>query len=86
MQDCEEPCDSRGSSRLSERLELRLLRLTRLDEQAKRKNMTKSCVRAKVEHPFRTLKRNFCFDKARYRGIKKSQNRLCACLAWVNLS
>jgi IS5 family transposase len=38
-----------------------------------------------VEHPFRILKRIFGFDKARYRGIKKNHNRLCACFALVNL-
>src|SRR5277367_1710211 len=34
-----------------------------VDEQARRKNTTKSRVRAKVEHPFRALKRIFGFDK-----------------------
>jgi IS5 family transposase len=56
-----------------------------VDEQAKRKNTTKSRVRAKVEHPFRILKRIFGFDKVRYRGIKKNHNRLCTCFALVNL-
>jgi hypothetical protein len=40
-----------------------------VDEEAKRKNTTKSRVRAKVEHPFRMLKRIFGFDKVRYRGL-----------------
>jgi transposase, IS5 family len=56
-----------------------------VDEEAKRKNTTKSRVRAKVEHPFRILKRIFGFDKVRYRGIAKNHNRLCACFALVNL-
>lgn len=56
-----------------------------VDEEARRKNTTKSRVRAKVEHPFRTLKRIFGFDKVRYRGIRKNHNRLCACFAPVNL-
>jgi transposase, IS5 family len=56
-----------------------------VDEEAKRKNTTKSRVRAKVEHPFRILKRIFGFDKVRYRGLKKNHNRLCACFALVNL-
>ena len=42
-----------------------------VDEEAKRKNTTKSRVRAKVEHPFRILKRIFGFDKVRYRGLKR---------------
>src|SRR5277367_6437591 len=56
-----------------------------VDEEAKRKNTTKSRVRAKVEHPFRILKRVFGFDKVRYRGLRKNHNRLCACFALVNL-
>jgi len=56
-----------------------------VDEEAKRRNTTKSRVRAKVEHPFRVLKRIFGFDKVRYRGIKKNHNRLCACFALGNL-
>jgi len=56
-----------------------------VDEEARRKNTTKSRVRAKVEHVFRILKRIFGFDKVRYRGIAKNHNRLCACFALVNL-
>ena len=54
-----------------------------VDQAARRKNTTKSRVRAKVEHPFR--KRIFGFDKVRYRGLAKNHNRLCACFALVNL-
>jgi len=56
-----------------------------VDEEAKRKNTTKSSVRAKVEHVFRILKRVFGFDKTRYRGIAKNHHRLCANFALVNL-
>ena len=56
-----------------------------VDEEAKRKNTTKARVRAKVEHPFRILKRVFGFTKARYRGIWKNHPWLCAALALVNL-
>jgi IS5 family transposase len=56
-----------------------------VDEEAKRKNTTKAKVRARVEHPFRILKRIFGFDKVRYRGLRKNHNRLCACFALVNL-
>jgi IS5 family transposase len=56
-----------------------------VDEEARRKNTTKSRVRAKVEHVFRILKRIFGFDKTRYRGIAKNHNRLCANFALVNL-
>ena len=56
-----------------------------VDEEAKRKNKTKSSVRAKVEHPFRILKRVFGFTKASYRGLKKNHEWLCAAFALVNL-
>jgi transposase, IS5 family len=56
-----------------------------VDEQAKRKNTTKARVRAKVEHPFRILKRIFGFTKVRYRGIRKNHHWLCAAFALVNL-
>jgi IS5 family transposase len=72
-------------ARFRERLEVKFLRPTRLDEEARRKNTTKSRVRAKVEHVFRILKRIFGFDKTRYRGIAKNHNRLCANFALVNL-
>jgi IS5 family transposase len=57
----------------------------RVDELQKKKNRSKSSVRAKVEHPFRILKRIFGFDKVRYRGLAKNHHRLCACFALVNL-
>ncbi len=57
----------------------------RLDELQRAKNKSKSSVRAKVEHPFRILKRLFGFDKVRYRGLAKNHHRLCACFALVNL-
>ena len=56
-----------------------------VDEQAKRKNTTKARVRAKVEHPFRILKRVFGFTKVGYRGIWKIHQWLCAAFALVNL-
>jgi IS5 family transposase len=56
-----------------------------VDEEASRKNTTKSRVRAKVEHVFRILKRVFGFDKVRYRGIAKNHHRLCANFALINL-
>jgi transposase, IS5 family len=56
-----------------------------VDEIAKAKNRVKARVRAKVEHPFRILKRVFGFEKVRYRGLKKNHERLCASFALVNL-
>jgi len=57
----------------------------RVDESQRAKNRSKSSVRAKVEHPFRILKRIFGFDKVRYRGLAKNHHRLCACFALINL-
>ena len=56
-----------------------------VDELQKKKNRSQSSVRAKVEHPFRILKRVFGFDKVRYRGLAKNHHRLCANFALVNL-
>src|SRR6266446_1961739 len=56
-----------------------------VDEIQKAKNRVKARVRAKVEHPFRILKRIFGFEKVRYRGIQKNHHRLCASFALVNL-
>ena len=56
-----------------------------VDELQRRKNRTKARVRAKVEHPFRILKRVFGFVKVRFRGLKKNHDYLCAAFALVNL-
>lgn len=56
-----------------------------LSKEDKRKNRTKSRVRAKVEHVFRILKRQFGFTKVRYRGLAKNANHLFAALALVNI-
>ena len=42
-------------------------------------------VRAKVEHPFLIVKRNFGFTKTRYRGISKNLNHLHVLFAWREL-
>jgi IS5 family transposase len=56
-----------------------------IDELQRRRNRTKARVRAKVEHPFRILKRVFGFGKVRFRGLKKNHDHLCAAFAPVNL-
>jgi len=56
-----------------------------VDEEEKRKNRTKSRVRAKVEWPFRILKRVFHYTKVRYRGIQKNHKWLLTAFALVNL-
>jgi IS5 family transposase len=56
-----------------------------VDEEQKRKNRTKSRVRAKVEWPFRILKRIFGYTRVRYRGILKNHHWRLAAFALVNL-
>ena len=47
--------------------------------------VSKAQVRAKVEHPFRYIKRVFGYDKVRYRGLAKNDNRLYLLAAYTNL-
>ncbi len=42
-------------------------------------------IRAKVEHPFRVIKRQFGFVKVRYRGLKKNTAQLITLFALSNL-
>ena len=46
----------------------------------------KSGIRAKVEHPFRVVKRQFGFVKVRYRGLKKNTAQIITLFALSNLS
>ena len=46
----------------------------------------KAGVCAKVEHPFRVIKRQFGYVKVRYRGLKKNTAQLFALFALSNLS
>ncbi|MEC5212851.1 IS5 family transposase [Polaromonas sp. CG_9.5] len=45
----------------------------------------KAGVRAKVEHPFRVIKRQFGFVKVRYRGLRKNTAQLVTLFALSNL-
>jgi len=63
----------------------RAYRHRELSEAQKATNRRKSSVRAKVEHPFLTLKRNWGFTKTRYRGLAKNANRAYTMLALINL-
>jgi IS5 family transposase len=45
----------------------------------------KASVRAKVEHPFRVLKRQFGYTKVRYRGLKKNTAQVVTLFALSNL-
>jgi transposase, IS5 family len=46
---------------------------------------TKASIRAKVEHPFRVIKRQFGFVKVKYRGLAKNTANLMTLFALSNL-
>jgi IS5 family transposase len=49
-----------------------------------RDRVTAGAVRAKVEHPFLIVKRDFGFTKTRYRGLAKNLNHLHVLFASAN--
>jgi IS5 family transposase len=57
----------------------------RLDSVDERINRIIAIVRARVEHPFRVLKRQFGHVKARYRGLAKNRAQLFTLFALGNL-
>jgi IS5 family transposase len=46
---------------------------------------TKASIRAKVEHPFRVIKRQFGYTKVRYRGLAKNTAQITTLFALSNL-
>ncbi len=56
-----------------------------LDQLTDRVEKAKASVRAKVEHPFRVIKRQFGYVKTRYRGLKKNTAQLVTLFALSNL-
>lgn len=56
-----------------------------VDEDARRRNRSKSKVRARVEHVFAVIKRLWGFGKVRYRGLEKNANRSFVALGLANL-
>ena len=52
---------------------------------AARAEKAKARVRARVEHPFRIIKRVFGYDMVRYRGLDKNVQRLALLLGFSNL-
>ena len=45
----------------------------------------KAGMRAKVEHPFRVIKRQFGYSKVRYRGLTKNTAQIVTLFALSNL-
>lgn len=56
-----------------------------VNEITRRKNRTKSRVRAKVEHAIGVIKQVFGFQKVRYRGLAKNLHRLEVSAALANI-
>ena len=52
---------------------------------AERVEKMKASIRAKVEHPFRVIKRQFGFTKVRYRGLVKNTAQIVTLFALSNL-
>ena len=55
------------------------------DMVAERVEKMKASIRAKVEHPFRVLKRQFGFTMVRYRGLAKNTAQIVTLFALSNL-
>lgn len=57
----------------------------RINKQPIRTEYIKASIRAKVEHPFQIIKRQFGFRKAIYRGLEKNDNKLAILFSLVNV-
>jgi IS5 family transposase len=64
---------------------LRAMKNKRDRHYAKRWEHYKASVRAKVEHPFRVIKRQFGYIKVRYRGLAKNAAQVMTLFALSNL-
>lgn len=58
---------------------------TAMGDLLNRLEKTKAAIRAKVEHPFRVIKRQFGYVKVRYRGLLKNTAQLTTLMALANL-
>jgi IS5 family transposase len=63
----------------------RVRKADQIDEVQRRKNRSKSRVRARVEHVFAVVKRLWGFGKVRYRGLHKNATRAFTALALCNI-
>ncbi|WP_239666979.1 IS5 family transposase [Stenotrophomonas maltophilia] len=64
---------------------VRAIRNQREQKQMRRWEQFKASVRAKVEHPFRVIKRQFGYTKVRYRGLAKNTAQMMTLFALSNL-
>ncbi|TLS71235.1 IS5 family transposase, partial [Mariprofundus erugo] len=56
-----------------------------LSGRQRKRNRKRSSVRARVEHIFRVIKRQFGFDKTRYRGLAKNASQVNMLMALANV-
>ena len=71
-------------SKVEFRVAARKGRLAKMAEADRQAESRKASVRAKVEHPFLIVKRDFGFNKTRYRGLSKNLNHLHVLFASAN--
>lgn len=64
---------------------LKQIKNTREMKWTKRWEHAKASLRAKVEHPFRVIKRQFGYVKVRYRGLAKNTAQVLTLFALTNL-
>ena len=64
---------------------MRALKNKRERKYAERWERFKASLRAKVEHPFRVVKRQFGYTKVRYRGLAKNTAQVLTLFALSNL-
>ena len=71
-------------SKIEWRVAARKGKLKSMHEHDRAEQSRQAAVRAKVEHPFLILKRDFGFTKTRYRGLDKNLNHLHVLFASAN--
>ena len=71
-------------SKVEFRVAARKGKLATMAEPDRQSESRKASVRAKVEHPFLIVKRDFGFTKTRYRGLSKNLNHLNVLFASAN--
>jgi IS5 family transposase len=79
-----EVADDEHLSQVQWRVAARKGRLKTMAEPDRAAQSRQASVRAKVEHPFLIVKRDFGFSKTRYRGIEKNLNHLHMLFASAN--
>jgi IS5 family transposase len=57
----------------------------RAKDRLRKEEQRKASIRAKVEHPFRVIKRQFGLVKVRFRGLRKNTAHLLTLFALSNL-